>query len=136
MLCKEEVTNPLQIENIGRHIELWIPDGLAKGFEKLNTAILEGKTEGRGIEEKLICVHCYINEIYQWILERDVDVADRFLKAFSLGYSKQSFENLGPWEGLAEEEEEEMEFGVCDECGEYSEELKGSGGEWLCQDCR
>lgn len=27
------------------------------------------------------------------------------------------------------------EFGVCDECGDYTEELVLVEGNWLCRDC-
>ena len=32
-------------------------------------------------------------------------------------------------------EAEEEEFGICDECGEYTKGLVNNSGEWLCQNC-
>ncbi len=31
--------------------------------------------------------------------------------------------------------EKEAEFGVCDECGEYTEELMLMEGAWICKKC-
>lgn len=32
--------------------------------------------------------------------------------------------------------EKEIDLGVCDECGAYSDDLKEVNGQWLCPDCR
>jgi CBS domain-containing protein len=31
---------------------------------------------------------------------------------------------------------EEFTSGICESCGNYSEDLKNMGGQWLCEDCR
>lgn len=30
---------------------------------------------------------------------------------------------------------EDTDFGICDECGEYMEDLVPREGEWLCEEC-
>ena len=55
---------------------------------------------------------------------------------------------LRAWPGFAEVMQEEVNFsaqsfeelesreGVCEECGNYSEDLRQVDGEWLCPECR
>jgi len=31
---------------------------------------------------------------------------------------------------------ERFTSGICDSCGNYSDDLKNSDGQWMCEDCR
>jgi hypothetical protein len=139
LLCKEPITNPLSPADIGKHIEMWLPAGLKKGFLRLNSALTKQIREfcrtGSGLlPEQLVCLHCYIKEIYHWLKWEDKEVAGRFISVFSFGYRKEGFERDLPLAGFTDSEED-LEFGICDECGEYCDSLRHSGGEWLCGEC-
>lgn len=139
MLCKELITNPVTIGEVGKHIELWLPDEYLEGFQRLH-AVLTNQLQryykvNEGQEnEQLICIHCYVKEVYQWLKSLDARVADRFIGTFSFGYRKDSFERESDFHPV-EHREGGKQFGICDECGEYHESLASLSGEWVCEDC-
>ena len=134
-MCREPITNPFAIESIEKHIESWLPRRLVGGFYKLNKALNTTTTwEEEEPPVQQICVHCYIKEVYEWVQWRDEELAKKFLSLFSFGYSTESFSNGDS--GLETEfEEEESQTGICDDCGEYCDELRSAGGKWLCNGC-
>ena len=139
LLCKEPITNPLTLENIGNHIQIWLPERLKSEFSHLNSVLIRHIQEFYRIKntpstEQLVCIHCYIKEVYQWLKWKDRKIAERFLPVFSFGYKKASFSEEPAFVELVTESEE-SEFGICDECGEYCDNLVYSGGEWLCEEC-
>ncbi len=139
MLCREPITMPLGLERVSGHIQEWLPPELAEGFQKLDTALkshMEAFIRAGELmpEKQLVCVHCYVREVYGWMSRQDPGLAERFISAFSFGYARESFE------AATEAPEREgdpagREFGICDECGEYSEGLESVSGEWLCEGC-
>lgn len=38
-------------------------------------------------------------------------------------------------EKLEKYENADPEFGICDECGEYSRNIAYTAGDWLCEHC-
>lgn len=141
MLCKEPITSPLSIETVEKHVKMWMPSHLQDGFEKISSVLVSHVKDYYKVgdstlpTEQLVCIHCYVKEVYQWIKRIDTKVGEHFLNVFSLGYKKESFETYEL--RLAEEwlNEEKTDFGICDECGEYSDKLSHLSGEWVCMEC-
>lgn len=140
MLCKELITNPISIDTISKHISLWLPPELVDSFKHLNDTVEKHitsyyrVTESENPKEQLLCVHCYVKEIHQWLEKADPDRAGRFLDAFSFGYSRSSYTQEEAFEPQDTQSNTHL-FGLCDECGEYADELSSATGEWLCEDC-
>ena len=141
MLCKEPITTPLEIGQIGKHIEMWLPGRLVEQFNQLNSGLTRHvrtfyRVSSSGtLSGRLVCMHCYVKEVYQWLKEVDTKLANQFIMVFSFGYSKESFEKDDMFCPPDESPEEEQGFGLCDECGEYGESLEYMTGEWICKDC-
>lgn len=142
ILCKEPISTPLTIENVGKHIEMWLPNSLKNGFlrivQKLKTHIERFYRVGEygRVNEQILCIHCFVKEVYQWLENIDKALAEKFISVFSFGYSKKSFlvsNKFHPVEDL--QIRDEIQFGICDECGEYSDGLEHVSGEWLCDCC-
>lgn len=60
------------------------------------------------------------------------------MKVFSFGFKTKNFVNIlkaRPAEPIAETEAENEDFGLCDECGEFSAELILLEGKWMCREC-
>jgi hypothetical protein len=139
ILCKEPITNPISIENMGKHIETWLPDGYARDFRRFNLALTDHirkfYTPPSYEQEQIICVHCYVKEVYQWLKRRSPPLAEKFISVFYFGYKKQSFNEEDRPEPVHQIQAKERDFGICDECGEYSETLNCDNGEWVCEGC-
>jgi len=138
MLCKEHITNPLSLDSLGHHIEQWLPSRLGDDFRRFHTMLKQMEEHGVGdsslFSEQVICIHCYIKELYQWLMRTDGELAEKFLRIFSFGYKKGTFESSEEapppdFHGV------ESRFGICDECGEYSNDLVSDTGEWVCEEC-
>ncbi|MFH1294485.1 MAG: hypothetical protein ABIH90_00910 [Candidatus Aenigmatarchaeota archaeon] len=92
------------------------------------------------MKESQVCAFCYINEFISWANHTDSALAEHMRKSFVF-----SFERKGEFDGffrntrlepLTQTRCERESFGLCDNCGEYADELVPSNGAWLCSDCR
>lgn len=135
-MCNEYITTPIAPESVGKHIELWLPQKYTKDFTHFNTKLVkdsDGSTSN--YLPDLLCIHCYVKEVHQWIKNKDKRLAKTFIRLFSFGYSEESYVTDIQTDQFEDVEQRENETGLCDECGEYSEMLVGGSGEWLCQEC-
>jgi hypothetical protein len=139
-ICKEPAWNFRCMDCMAKDVKEFLPGGLAKKFQGFHKSfyshfdsahlVLNGAVycvSCRSTKESPICPNCYTNEVYTWLEEKSPRLARKFIKMFSFG---------GPAELPAEDESPaEEEFGICDECGEYTEELVLADGEWVCREC-
>jgi len=148
-ICKEPIHNFACIDCLAKDIKNWLPVSLSNLFTEFNEwflsvfdyhkhEVLEGHhlvCNARGSGN--ICIYCYVNEVFQWIAGQDKAVAKRFRHLFSFGMKKTDFREvmLAHAEPISEVETVEKEFGICDECGEYADELKLLNGRWVCMEC-
>ena len=137
LLCKEPITNPLTIEDIAKHVEIWLPEELSKDFLEFHSSLLSHlhPEESPLIPGKAVCIYCYVKEVYDWLTVEDDQIGERFLDTFSFGFSKESLRKHVKMHLIKDTEEERKEFGICDECGEYTDDLVEAGGEWVCMTC-
>jgi len=147
-LCKEPIANFACLECLGKSISEWLPSPTKETFEKENKGFLDtfGHSHTRGTRHGLfcsnegsnICIYFYVNEVYQWLLASDKPVARRFRNLFAFGMRKVDFREIiiSHAEPITESGGEKARtFGVCDVCGEYSEELSEKNGEFICGGC-
>jgi len=147
-ICKEPIHNFVCIDCLSKDISKWLPEDLSSRFGAYNDWFLEmfdyqhQDAEHHNIlcnsgTTSNICIYCYVNEVYQWLCEHDKAVAKRFRDLFSFGMKKTDFREviLAHAEPISEVENMREEFGICDECGEYSDELQLLNGRWICHEC-
>ena len=145
-LCKEPIANFACIRHMGEGIAQWLPSPAKEAFEMENARFLgtfsymhtdSGRRALCRSGGEPICLHCYVNEVFQWLNEIDRPVARRFRKLFAFGMKKEDFREIiiSHAEPITENMPERAEFGVCDRCGEYSEELSKSREGWICEGC-
>jgi len=147
-ICKEPIWNFLCVDCLERQIKRWLPVSLSSDFEKFHhvfsrhfRSVLsepEYCMHCKSEKDKPVCPYCYTNEVYHWLGSKDISLAARFINIFFFDFEKSGFkdpvrmENLIP---ITEDEGAEKEAGICDECGEYSEELSPTESGWVCKGC-
>ncbi|MBM3303639.1 MAG: hypothetical protein FJY76_00965 [Candidatus Aenigmarchaeota archaeon] len=139
-LCKEPIANFVCIHRMGRGIAQWLPSPAREAFEMENARFLQTfsymPADTRNHAEP-VCLYCYVNEVFQWLSAIDRPVARRFRKLLSLGRRTEDFREIiiSHAEPITADRPEAAEFGVCDVCGEYSDELTRTREGWVCGDC-
>jgi hypothetical protein len=147
-ICKEPIWNFLCIDCLESHIKRWLPVRLAHEFDKFHHTFSkhfrsmfsepEYCMHCKSHKNKPVCPYCYTNEVYHWLKVRDRNLAGRFITLFFFDFERTGFrdpvkmDNLTP---ITEDIDVETEFGICDECGEYSEELHHADCGWVCKAC-
>ena len=146
-ICKEPIWNFLCIDCLKEDISKWLPTRIAPVFKEFHSnfsSYFRSMTSHglcmhcKSMKNKPVCPYCYTNEIYHWLKREDSDLASRFMKLFFFDFGGSGFaenvrmDNLVPITG---EGEDGKDSGICDECGEYSEELDLKEGSWVCRAC-
>lgn len=139
-ICKEPAWNFMCMDCVARDIKEFLPHKLVKGFQGFHKSFYSHFDSGqlvlnggvycmscRSTRESPVCPHCYTSEVFHWLQERDHKAAQKFARIFSFGGRGDALEGDGPFSG--------EEQGICDECGEYAEELTLADGEWICREC-
>jgi len=148
-ICKEPIHNFVCIDRLADDIGKWLPSDLSSHFAGFNKQFLGifSHTPHADLGNhhivcnseftSNICLHCYVNEVFQWLAGKNKAVANRFRRLFSFGMDKKDFREvmLARPRPIMEMENMGEEFGICDECGEYTDELKLLNGRWVCQEC-
>jgi len=148
-ICKEPINNFVCIDCFAKDIRKWMPTDIAGRFARFNRSFLkifQFEHHSKLVKHHLVCtenskgsvcLYCYLNEVFQWLMWQNKAVARRFRRLFSFGMKKEDFTEI--WKAHAEPitrtENWENEFGICDECGEYTEELRIVNGRWMCIRC-
>jgi hypothetical protein len=146
-LCKEPIANFACIRHMGEGIAQWLPSPTRELFEKENARFLDTFSymhmdSGRHALSRSggepVCIYCYVNEVFQWLSGMDKAIAKRFRRMFSFGMKKEDFREIiiSHADPITEGMPDMSEFGVCDGCGEYSEELSKTREGWVCEGCR
>ena len=139
-ICKEPAWNFMCMNCVAKDVDKFLPRKLSPQFQQFHRnfythfdspqLILNGQVycvNCKSTQESPICQHCYTREVHTWLEERNLSVARQFLKMFSFGGLEEHT--------AADNPSSEVEFGICDECGEYADELENVDGEWMCTEC-
>lgn len=147
-ICKEPIWNFFCPDCLADDIKKWLPNKLSTGFlsfhkhfsgyfhSNLNSAFnwcLNCKTQ----KEASICPYCYTNEVIYWLKNKDASLATKFAQLFPFDFEKIGHKEffrtqINP---ITDSEPSKKRFGICDACGEYSDDLTCPFGEWVCPEC-
>ncbi len=146
-ICKEPINNFVNIDRLSSDISRWLPGSLSDRFMEFNAwfmgmfhcpiEIKHHHIVSHSRKSGNICLYCYINEVFQWLMLQDKTIARRFRRIFSFGMNTGDFREIikSHAEPISEVVNVEDQFGVCDECGEYADELRLVNGRWICREC-
>lgn len=84
-----------------------------------------------------ICIDCYMNEVHEVFKDSRPDIVKEIEgKIFHFHFKKHGeIMKMHKFQPVTEMENKETQLGICDECGEYSEELMLIDGKWVCRNC-
>ncbi|MFQ5648064.1 MAG: hypothetical protein ACE5FW_02400 [Candidatus Aenigmatarchaeota archaeon] len=90
------------------------------------------------LKEASVCPYCYTNEVIYWLKDKNVSLANKFAQLFPFDFEKIGHKeffrtHIHP---ITDGVPLNKQFGICDSCGEYSDELVNTDGEWVCDKCR
>lgn len=151
-ICKDPVWSFICPDCLGKDIREWLPKGLSEKFSGFHNFIVKSfsprtykpifvpciKCKRKTVAT--ICPFCYIAEASQWLKEINADLAAKLVKLLPLANDWEISEKGGciwkeGFKPITEMECERTDFGICDECGEYSDELVLESKRWVCRDC-
>lgn len=151
-ICKDPIWSFICPDCLGKDIGKWLPEGLSEKFSDFHNFIVKSfspraykpifvpciKCKRKTVAT--ICPFCYIAETSQWLKEINADLSARLVKLLPLAKDWEISETGGcVWKNgfrpITEMMCEGTEFGICDECGEYSDELVLENKKWVCRDC-
>ncbi len=149
-ICKEPIWNFLCTECLAKDIKEALPDHLVKGFSKFHhnfKRYFYNKNHGtecvhcKKPSPVSVCPYCYLNEAGNWMRGVDQIMAKRLLRLIPPFRHKSEFPKANVsmefTNAITELENEKGTEGVCDRCGEFSENLKQHGEDGLvCEVCR
>ena len=145
-LCREPIWNFLCIDCIGKNIQRWLPQNLSQCFTKFHQEIrshfhtlladnYEPCLDCSRISETPLCPYCYTREAYDWIANRNSDMAASFRKIFFF-YPFEGIEHVSESAPIEQVEESLFMDGFCDNCAEFSEKMGQCEGSLLCENCK
>ena len=82
----------------------------------------------------VICIYCYTQEVRDFVMNEKPELSD-LLRAFRLKFQKEGRPESNAFMPVFEDDNLRRAPGLCDECGEYSDELVPVEGEWVCPEC-
>lgn len=138
-LCKEPAWNFMCMECVASDVRNILPRGLGKKFMAFHREfashfsaahlVLNGAVycfNCKSTQESPVCPACYAKEVHHWLEEDSPSLAKKLMMMLSFG-----------GQPLAEGDERprDEEAGICDECGEYADDLVLSDGQWVCKEC-
>ena len=150
-ICKDPVWSFICTDCLGKDIGEWLPENLSKGFSSFHGFLVDSfnprnykpifvpciKCKRKTVAT--ICPFCYTAEIFNWLKERNNDLANILVKFLPLANDWKVADTGCLWKGgfrpITEMNLKKTQFGVCDDCGEYSEELVSDNKKWICEDC-
>ncbi len=150
-ICKEPIWNFLCLDCLEEDIKRWMPTEHLGGFLSFHRdflnhfitpadATFDACLRCRSLREAGVCAFCYLNEFVSWVRHLDTGLTEKLQNSFIF-----SFERRGEFDGFFRNTRlqpvthvicEREGFGICDGCGEYSDELGNDNGRWVCPDCK
>lgn len=148
-ICKEPIWNFLCAECLARDIREWLPSkykGFFFGFHRFFSKSFPSDFNNNGSvaclhcksRELSVCPYCYTNEVFHWLKGKNSDLAHSFKRIFSFDFEGTGYKEVLGMEDMIPITENMVvtgNQGICDECGEYSDELALMDGKWVCSDC-
>lgn len=140
-ICKEPIWTFICSECLARDIKNWLPKKLSIGFSKFNRNFIRHFhykffsssqlpcLHCKQIKQAPVCAFCYIREVFVWLKDKNMDLANTLLKLTSIADISEDFQPV------TEFKRENLEEGICEYCGMFSHELVFQSGKWICKEC-
>ncbi|MEM7825509.1 MAG: hypothetical protein QW412_01455 [Candidatus Aenigmatarchaeota archaeon] len=151
-ICFEPIMNFLCVECLNQSISKWLlleNSELLADYQKFHLLLSiffssdeqEFCVKCKKKSSTILCPYCYTSEVFLWLLEKNTKTAKKFAYLFNFDFFGSGLfphtkaRNLN---GIiiSEDKENFDEIGVCENCGQTSENLKKKNGIWLCESCR
>ncbi len=149
-ICKYPVWSYICPHCLAKEIGAWLPRRFSSEFRKFSRSFLEhfasfesNLTRVRCIrchkvKEATMCSFCYISEVFSWLQDRNKKLARTLFMALPLDAGSRISGIGGMWSQQITPisyEEKGSEEGICEECGEHSQETTLVNGRWVCESC-
>jgi hypothetical protein len=146
-ICLEPIYNFICIDCFAEQVKEFLPRSLREEFEsfheKLKKTFANDENKEmcikcRDVKETSICPFCYNKEIFFWILKKDKNLAERFVKIFNFNFMESTYEEsikVKDWVPIIiTEKEREYDINFCEICGQQAE-LAEKEGRFVCESC-
>ncbi len=149
-LCKEPIWSFICPHCLAREIGRWLPSRAREAFGKFNenffsnfsaTIDVDGLRCLRCRKVRLanICLFCYLAEVYDWLCERERNLAEAFFRMMPHRRSFDVSSAVVSWKRsaipISATGHRETDEGICEICERYSDSIAHDEGRWLCRDC-
>jgi len=139
-ICKEPIWTFICPDCLARDIGRWLPQELSSDFLEFSrklTGHFSRFFSGdwmpcihcKDIKEASICTFCYVKEATEWLKERNDGFAEKLGAMMSLAAK------TGGFHPITETRKDEVDEGICEMCGIFSNELLFREGRWVCREC-
>lgn len=151
-LCLEPIQNYLCADCLHDDVKKWLSaksHSFAVQIESFDTKLKQHFSTKQNTEycmkcrneiKSAFCMYCYVKEVFQWIFFKDPWLAQKFVKLFNFDFAGTGFLMVNEIRNLApvvlSERKRKSDSGICENCGNTSEELIELNGEWNCESCR
>ena len=146
-MCKEPIWNFFCVDCLSRDVSGVIPERLDAEFRKFHSEFAshfrnhmhrEPCIRCRRENEISVCPYCYTNEVFYWLLKADPIAAKRIMRMLPIfkHHYPREFVNMNFVDAITETRNPRKAEGICDRCGEFSENLTEAETGWVCEDCR
>ncbi len=151
-ICKDPVWSFICPDCLSKDIGEWLPKGLSKSFKEFHRFLVDSfspkaykpifvpciKCKRKTVAT--ICPFCYTTEVFQWLRNVNSELAKKLIGLIPMSGDWKISEDGGcVWREeprpVTETGCARTDYGICDECGEYSEELHSVNRKWVCSDC-
>ena len=156
-ICKDPIWSFICNDCLSSDIKNWLPVPLSKEFESFNHFFNQHFSGPLAINAKFencikcnekrsatVCPYCYISEACQWLEPRNRILTKKLVRMLPK-FPECKITREGEFVCKVDENVNKIEtdifnkktrFGICDKCGEYSEELYYNDACWICEGCR
>ena len=147
-ICKDPIWSFICIDCLEKDIIRWLPTNFVSEFKKFHKDIIkffyfnasgfERCLKCKSFHEASVCPYCYINEVYLWLENKNQKLAKEVAKMIPRDFVITEKDGCNWRDGIKpiiETEIKKTNSGICEICGEYSENLKEINGKWICEEC-
>jgi hypothetical protein len=151
-MCKDTTWSFICPDCMEKDIGEWLPKELLQGFSEFHRFLVDSfsprsyrpillpciKCKRKTVAT--LCLFCYTVEMFHWLKAKNAGLAEKLARFLPLSNDWKISESGGcVWKAgfrpVTEMDCERINFGICDDCGEYSSELLLRRGKWVCSDC-
>jgi hypothetical protein len=149
-ICKDPIWSFICPHCLASDISKWLPASLRGAYKQFSSGLIRSFSKSieldglrclhcRKIRLANICPFCYLGEVYDWLGERNPELASRFFRILPMRRSIQFKPSGLSWKDgvipISATQDREVDEGMCETCEAHSDELVNNDGRWICRDC-